>query len=85
MMSWIVNYSGLTGNATGAYFHGPASVTQNAEVAVPVSSNLTGPIEGAATLNVTEAADLMSGHWYFNICSADHKGGEMRGQVLKGM
>jgi CHRD domain len=55
--------------------------------AVPVSSNLimTGPIEGAATLTVTEAADLMSGHWYFNICSADHKGGEMRGQVLKGM
>jgi hypothetical protein len=32
MMSWIVNYSGLTGNATGASFHGPASITQNAEV-----------------------------------------------------
>jgi hypothetical protein len=85
MMSWMANYSGLTGNATGAYFHGPASITQNAEVAVPVNGNLTGPIEGAATLNTTEAADLMSGNWYFNIYTADHKGGEMRGQVLKGM
>jgi CHRD domain len=85
MMSWMVNYSGLTGNATGAYFHGPASITQNAEVAVPVYGNLTRPIEGSATLNATEAADLMSGNWYFNIYSADHRGGEMRGQVLKGM
>jgi hypothetical protein len=48
MMLWMVNYSGLTGNATGACFHGPASITQNAEVAVPVNGNLTGPIEGAA-------------------------------------
>ena len=84
-LSWMVNYSGLSGNATGAHFHGPATPDENTGIAVPINGNLASPIEGSATLTDAQAFDLMAGNWYFNIHTADHEGGEIRGQVLKGM
>ena len=35
-LSWKVSYSGLSGPATAAHFHGPAEVGKNAGVAVPI-------------------------------------------------
>ena len=38
-------------------------------------------ITGSATLTDVQAADLMAGKWYFNLHTAAHPGGEIRGQV----
>jgi hypothetical protein len=83
-LNYTVNYSGLTGDATAAHFHGPAYAGQNAGVVVPVTGSAATPIKGSATLTDAQAADLMAGRWYFNIHTAANKGGEIRGQVVKG-
>ena len=79
-----MTYSGLTGPATAAHFHGPAAVGANAPPVVPVPATaLANPIKGDATLTDAQAADLAAGKWYFNIHTAANKGGEIRGQVMK--
>jgi hypothetical protein len=83
-LAYTVNYSGLTGDATAAHFHGPAAASQNAGVVVPVTGSVASPIKGTATLTEAQAADLTAGRWYFNIHTAANKGGEIRGQVVKG-
>ena len=84
-LSWKINYSGLTGNATAAHFHGPADRDKNAAVVVPIVGSVASPIEGSATLTEAQAADLIAGRWYFNIHTAAHGPGEIRGQMLRGM
>ena len=81
--SWKGSYSGLTGPATAAHFHGPAEAGKNAGVAVPIA-NPASPFEGSADLTDAQAADLMAGKWYVNVHTANNKGGEIRGQVAKG-
>src|SRR5271169_4163650 len=36
-LTWNGSYSGLTGTATAAHFHGPAEPSKNAGVAVPIA------------------------------------------------
>ncbi|MET0970036.1 MAG: CHRD domain-containing protein [Tardiphaga sp.] len=81
-LSWKLTYSGLTGPATMAHFHGPAEVGKNAGVAVPITPATTGT-EGSATLTDAQAADLMAGKYYVNVHTEANKGGEIRGQVTK--
>jgi len=82
-LSWKVTYSGLSGPATAAHFHGPAAAGANAGVKVPISNPATSPVEGSATLTDEQAADLTSGKYYVNIHTAANPGGEIRGQVMK--
>ena len=82
-LDWTVEYSGLTGPATGAHFHGPAAPGENADVAVPLSGDLASPIKGSATLTDAQAADLEAGKYYVNVHTATNQGGEIRGQVMK--
>ncbi len=82
-LSYTANYSGLTGNATMAHFHGPADAGKNAPVLIPVQGSVASPIKGTATLTDTQAADLMAGKLYFNIHTEANRGGEIRGQVVK--
>jgi CHRD domain len=80
--SYKVTYSGLTGAATMAHFHGPAAPGANAPPVVPVPSTaLADPMTGTATLTDAQIADLEAGKWYFNIHTAANPGGEIRGQV----
>lgn len=81
LLRWKVNFSGLTGPATAAHFHGPAAVGANAGVVLPWKGPITSPLEGNATLTPAQAADLMAGNWYANIHTAAHPGGEVRGQM----
>ena len=82
LLTWTVTYSGLTGPATGAHFHGPAIAGANGPVVVPFSGSLASPTMGSATLTAPQLADLMAGRWYVNLHTAAHPGGEIRGQVM---
>ncbi len=79
--TYNVTYSGLTGPAIAAHFHGPAAPGANAGPVIPLTS-LASPVDGSATLTDAQIADLEAGKWYFNIHTAAHKGGEVRGQLM---
>ncbi len=81
-LTYNVTYTGLTGPATAAHFHGPAAPGANAGVVVPVK-DVHAPIKNQATLTDAQAADLQAGKLYFNVHTAAHPGGEIRGQVTK--
>ena len=82
-LSWKVTYSGLTGPATAAHFHGPGEAGKNAGVAVAIPNITTSPAEGSATLTDAQATDFLAGKYYINIHTAANPGGEIRGQVTK--
>lgn len=81
VLKWRLAYSGLTGPATMAHFHGPAMPGANAGVVVPFPSAASS-VEGSATLTPAQLTDLMAGKWYVNVHTAQNPGGEVRGQVL---
>ena len=82
-LSWKITYSGLSGPATAAHFHGPAEPGKNAGVAVAIPNATSSPVEGSATLTDAQAADLAAGKYYVNVHTAANPGGEIRGQVTK--
>ncbi|MEO8012853.1 CHRD domain-containing protein [Polaromonas sp.] len=82
LLRWKVSYTGLSGPATAAHFHGPAAAGANAGVVLPWPSPVASPMEGSATLTPAQAAELMAGRWYANIHTAANPGGEIRGQMM---
>lgn len=81
-LRWTMTYSGLSGPATMAHFHGPAMPGANAGVAVPFP-NATSPAAGETTLTPMQIDDLMAGKWYANVHTAAFPGGEIRGQMMR--
>ena len=77
-----MTFSGLSGPATAAHFHGLADQGKSAGVVVPIAG-ITSPMEGSATLTDAQAAELAAGKWYINVHTDANKGGEIRGQVVK--
>src|SRR5574337_1202741 len=73
-LDWTIDYSGLTG---------PATAGKSAPPVVPIKGSLESPIKGSATLTDAQAKDLADGMIYFNIHTAAHKPGEIRGQMEK--
>jgi hypothetical protein len=78
--SYSVTYTGLTGPATAAHFHGPAVPGKNAPPIITIAG-LASPIRGSTILTDAQIADLKAGKWYFNVHTGDHPGGEIRGQL----
>jgi hypothetical protein len=82
--TYHIEFSGLTGPAVAAHFHGPAAEGANAKPQLPIKgSPVTSPIDGKATLTAEQAKDLLDGKWYFNLHTAANPGGEIRGQIMK--
>lgn len=79
LFEWDLTYSGLSGPATAAHFHGPAAPGQNAGVALGIGT--ANPAVGSATLDTSQASDLLAGLWYINIHTNQFAAGEIRGQV----
>jgi hypothetical protein len=83
MLTYDVKYEDLTGPAVAAHFHGPAEPGKNAGPKIFVKKPLESPIHGTATLTPEEQKDILDGMYYFNIHTAEHGGGEVRGQLTK--
>ena len=83
-LSWTATYSGLSGPATAAHFHEPAPAGKAAGFMVPVTGELASPIKGSAKLTDEQAKALTGGMMYFNVHTAEHKAGEIRGQLMTG-
>jgi CHRD domain len=85
VVTWSITYSGLSGPATMAHFHGPAEQGKNAGVVIWLSkqgSPAESPIKGEATLTPEQAQQFMAGEWYVNVHTQAHPAGEIRGQVI---
>jgi hypothetical protein len=85
-LTWSGTFSGLTGPAMAAHFHGPAEVGKNAGVQIWISEKgkpFDSPFKGSAKLSDAQASDLMNGQWYVNIHTKANPGGEIRGQLVK--
>jgi predicted secreted protein with PEFG-CTERM motif len=82
-LSWSIEFSGLSGPATAAHFHGPAAAGANAGVQVNIGevSGLVSPMEGSAVLTSEQASSLLEGQLYINIHTEANPDGEIRGQV----
>jgi len=84
-LTWNVTYSGLSGPATMAHFHGPAAAGKNGPVEIWLAAKGTSadsPIKGEATLTPEQAQQLSAGELYINVHTGAHPGGEIRGQVM---
>ena len=86
MLSYTVNYNGLSEKASMAHIHGTAPRGANAGVVHDLTGKLQKETSGSFTDSVMiEGAlkedSLLSGFYYFNIHTPTHPGGEIRGQI----
>ncbi len=81
-LTWTVEYAGLTGEATGAHFHGPGVRGMNAAVVLSLGTALGSPIQGTVILTPAQAAQFASGRWYLNVHTPRFPNGEIRGQAV---
>ncbi len=82
VLVYRATYTGLSGPATMAHFHGPAAPGANGPPVVVVHDP-SSPIGGTAILSDAQIADLEAGNWYFNVHTQANPGGEIRGQVKR--
>ena len=81
-LKYTIRFTGLSGPAVGAHFHGPGEPGKNAGIVLPFKT-VQSPIEGTATLTDAQVADLLAGKWYANIHTGGNPGGELRGQMVR--
>ena len=84
VVTWSITYSGLSGAATMAHFHGPAGEGKNGPVVTWLSkqgSPAESPLSGQATLTPEQAQQFESGEMYINVHTPAHPAGEIRGQI----
>ena len=84
-LHYNVSWSNLSGTATAAHFHGPAAPGTNSGVVIPfkvINTGTSGTASGDTTLTDAQKTDLLAGKWYFNVHTAAHGGGEIRGQTI---
>lgn len=84
LLTYSINWTGLTAAPSMMHFHGPAPVGQNAPPVVHITGYTvapTGSVSGTATLTDPQEQQLLDGLWYYNLHTPNHQGGEIRAQV----
>jgi hypothetical protein len=77
-VTWTVKVAGLTGDATAAHIHGPASATEKAPPVIDLSASV---MEGKAAITDAQITDIKAGKYYLNVHTAKFPDGEVRGQL----
>jgi hypothetical protein len=86
-LTFSVNYQGLSGVASMAHIHGPASPGQNAGVLIDLAPfnggafGTSGTLTGTLPLNPAQLAAVIDGQTYVNIHTPANGDGEIRGQI----
>jgi hypothetical protein len=97
-LTWYMEYSGLSSNATQAHIHRAApGVAGNVIIPLPIVTRTSGTVSGFIDMNLadvspqtneTVSADslrtlLNNGNAYVNIHTGNNPAGEIRGQVAR--
>lgn len=81
-LTYTLTFEDLSGPATAAHIHGPATRQQSAGVVDPLGDkNPTSPVTGSVTLTDDQVKMLQSAKLYANVHTATNPGGEIRGQI----
>ena len=83
VLTYTLTFDKLSGPATAAHFHGPATRKQTAPPLEPIGDkNPSSPVSGTWTLTPEQVKALRTGKIYVNIHTAAHPDGEIRGEVM---
>lgn len=78
-VAWTMSAEGLTGDATAAHAHGPASATETAPPVIDMSGAMM--MKGSADITEAQWTDMKAGKYYVNVHTAKFPDGEIRGQL----
>lgn len=86
-LNYVITFSGLSGNPTGAHIHGLAEIGVNAGVlqSFPKFPSATsGTYTGSLLVDGVKIKEefLLAGKYYANIHTAVNPGGQIRGQII---
>ncbi len=81
ILKFNARFLSLSGAATNARFHGPAAIDRTGWATVAAPRPESRLVTGTAWLDNEEEHDLLAGRWYFNVTTAKHPQGEIRGMV----
>jgi hypothetical protein len=86
-LAFNITYGGLTGPATMAHIHGPATTAESAGVLIDLAPYHVGPFgasgafSGSVRLTPAQRTAVLNGMTYFNVHTLAHQPGEARGQI----
>jgi len=86
-LRFSITYSNLSGTATAAHIHGPASTEDPAGVQISLvpfnggQFGTSGTLAGSVSLTEAQRDMVLAGQTYVNIHTANHTSGEIRGQI----
>src|SRR5688572_3835877 len=85
ILTYTINFSGLSANVTAAHFHAAPPGIAGAIVIGPAgfpTGVTSGTFNATHTLTATQEDSLKLGLWYFNIHTTAFPGGEIRAQIF---
>ena len=83
LLSFCVQFEGLSGPVLAANFHSPAMEGEEAAPTLSIGRMFVSPYEGRAILSPRQSANLLSGQWYLELRTERYPGGELRGQLIE--
>lgn len=87
VLSFTINWTGLSGEPTGSHIHGTAARGANAPVKFDffdaISKTTSGSYSSTANVDGVKIKEdsLLAGFYYFNIHTVANPAGEIRGQI----